>query len=100
MSQNCSWSQKFCDSSHVHLQLSLEGRKVSLLFIYLPCLCYRGIDFGELLSPEVRAKHPSTVYDLVANIIHDGEPGPGHGTYRIHILHRVSLVLIQVFDPA
>ncbi|KAK2163189.1 hypothetical protein LSH36_84g08049 [Paralvinella palmiformis] len=50
----------------------------------------KGIDFGELLSPEVRAKHPSTVYDLVANVIHDGEPGPGNGTYRIHVLHRGS----------
>jgi len=27
-------------------------------------------------------------YSLVANIVHDGEPEAGKGTYRIHILHR------------
>ena len=51
---------------------------------------YRGIDFGELLSPEVRSKHKHTVYDLVANIVHDGEPGPGKGVYMVHILHKVK----------
>lgn len=48
---------------------------------------YRNIDFGEFLMPEVRAQHKSTVYDLVANIVHDGEPDKG--TYRVHLLHKV-----------
>jgi hypothetical protein len=71
-------------------------------FVLLECLIYvlpfvratiffRGIEFGELLSAEVRAKHPHTTYDLVANIVHDGEPGPGKGTYRVHILHQVHI---------
>ncbi len=48
------------------------------------------INFGELLSPDVRAKHKHTTYDLIANIVHDGEPSPGKGTYRCHILHKGS----------
>ena len=47
------------------------------------------IDFGELLSPEVRDSHPHTTYDLIANTVHDGEPGPGKGSFRTHILHKV-----------
>ena len=50
----------------------------------------RGIDFGELLSPEVRAQHKHTAYDLIANIVHDGDPGSGKGSYRSHILHKVT----------
>ena len=50
---------------------------------------FRGIDFGELLSPEVRAQHKHTAYDLIANIVHDGDPGSGKGSYRSHILHKV-----------
>ncbi|XP_060573460.1 ubiquitin carboxyl-terminal hydrolase 39-like [Ruditapes philippinarum] len=50
----------------------------------------KNIDFGDLLSPEVRAIHRNTTYDLMANIIHDGAPGPGKGTYRAHILHKGS----------
>lgn len=52
---------------------------------------FRNIDFGDLLAPEVRATHKFTTYDLMANIVHDGEPGPGKGTYRAHILHKVTL---------
>ncbi|XP_050390998.1 U4/U6.U5 tri-snRNP-associated protein 2 [Patella vulgata] len=48
----------------------------------------KNIDFGDLLSPEVRAAHRNTVYDLMANVVHDGEPGPGKGTYRCHIQHK------------
>lgn len=29
----------------------------------------------------------SHTYSLLANIVHDGEPDPGKGTYRVHILH-------------
>ncbi|KAL5018953.1 hypothetical protein ScPMuIL_004675 [Solemya velum] len=50
----------------------------------------KNIDFGDLLSAEVRATHKYTTYDLMANIVHDGEPGPGKGTYRAHILHKGS----------
>ena len=53
-------------------------------------MCCRAIDFGELLSADVRCRHKHTTYDLIANVVHDGEPGPGKGTYRVHILHKVS----------
>jgi len=48
----------------------------------------KSIDFGDILSPEVKAAHGGAVYDLLANIVHDGEPNAGKGTYRLHILHK------------
>uniref|UniRef100_A0A8D8S0N9 ubiquitinyl hydrolase 1 n=1 Tax=Cacopsylla melanoneura TaxID=428564 RepID=A0A8D8S0N9_9HEMI len=46
----------------------------------------KNIDFGDILTPEVKAKYDCTMYDLVANIVHDGEPS--NGTYRVHLLHK------------
>ncbi|CAD7087095.1 unnamed protein product [Hermetia illucens] len=46
----------------------------------------KNVDFGDILTPENRRLHPSTKYNLVANIVHDGEPKKG--TYRVHILHK------------
>ncbi|CAG2181170.1 unnamed protein product, partial [Oppiella nova] len=47
----------------------------------------RNVDLSELLSPEHRtANH--CVYDLIANVVHEGEPEAGKGTYRCHVLHR------------
>ena len=41
------------------------------------------------MGPEVRANHAGrTCYDLLANIVHDGEPTKG--TYRVHILHKAT----------
>lgn len=54
----------------------------------IKCVYYRNVDFGDILTPEVKQRHPYTTYDLVANIVHDGEPG--QGTYRVHILHRAT----------
>ncbi|VDL91886.1 unnamed protein product, partial [Schistocephalus solidus] len=48
----------------------------------------KGIDFGELLEPDVRSQHRYTTYDMVANVVHDGPPTPGEGSHRIHVLHR------------
>ena len=48
----------------------------------------KNIDFGEYLSKEAKANHKSTTYDLVANIIHDGEPDKG--IYRMHVLHKAT----------
>jgi len=50
----------------------------------------KGVDFGELLLPNHRAKHSNTVYDLMANVVHEGEPGAGKGTYKIHLLRQGS----------
>ncbi|CAG2245596.1 SAD1 [Mytilus edulis] len=48
----------------------------------------KNVDFGDLLAPEIRVKHKCTTYDLMANIVHDGQPGPGKGSYRVHVLHK------------
>ena len=40
----------------------------------------------ELLNEEAQKTNPNTVYDLVANIVHDGQPNKG--TYRVHIIHK------------
>ena len=47
------------------------------------------VDLSELLAPELRSKQ-NCVYDLIANVVHEGEPEAGKGTYRMHVLHRVS----------
>lgn len=46
----------------------------------------RNVDFGDILTEENRRRHTSTRYQLVANIVHDGEPGKG--TYRMHVLQK------------
>lgn len=46
----------------------------------------KDVDLRELLSPEVQADNPNTIYDLIANVVHDGQPNKG--TYRVHILHK------------
>lgn len=48
----------------------------------------KNVDFGDILTQEVKERYTSTTYDLVANIVHDGEPGKG--TYRVHVLHKGS----------
>lgn len=49
---------------------------------------FRNVDFGDILTPENKKNHKETLYNLVANIVHDGEPGKG--TYRVHILHKTT----------
>lgn len=46
----------------------------------------RNVDFGDILTEENRRRHKSTRYNLVANIVHDGEPSKG--TYRVHVLQK------------
>jgi len=49
----------------------------------------KSIEFGDLLSDSVRENtKESTVYDLLANIVHDGSPEKG--TYRVQVLHKGS----------
>ena len=62
------------------------------------CLLYRDIDMAEFLSSDegVTEAHPNTVYNLVANICHDGKAGAGKGTYRTHIRHKVC-VCVQLW---
>ncbi|XP_066156849.1 ubiquitin carboxyl-terminal hydrolase 39 isoform X2 [Euwallacea fornicatus] len=46
----------------------------------------KNVDFGEFLSADIKNQHKNTIYDLIANIVHDGEPSKG--TYRVHILQK------------
>lgn len=61
-------------------------QKFHWFYLQLRWLYPRNIDFGEFLTPEVKAQYNGkTVYDLVGNIVHDGSPDKG--TYRAHVLH-------------
>lgn len=57
---------------------------------YIACLFNvcdnRNVDFGDILTEENRSKHKHTRYNLIANVVHDGEPNKG--TYRVHILQK------------
>lgn len=44
------------------------------------------IDLHELLSAQNKKLNPNAVYDLIANIVHDGQPNKG--TYRCHKLNK------------
>ncbi|XP_036318727.1 U4/U6.U5 tri-snRNP-associated protein 2 isoform X2 [Rhagoletis pomonella] len=48
----------------------------------------KNVDFGEILSMKNLEQLKNTKYNLVANIVHDGEPKKG--TYRAHILHKAN----------
>lgn len=48
----------------------------------------KNIDFGDLMTDEARSQHKFTTYNLMANVVHDGQPGSGKGTYRVHVLHK------------
>lgn len=50
----------------------------------------KSIDMAEYLAADIAAssENVDTVYDLIANVVHDGEPKTG--TYRVHYLHRAS----------
>ena len=52
---------------------------------------------AEFLSsdPAVQDAHPHTVYDLIANICHDGQAGSGKGTYRVHIRQKVRILIMN-----
>ena len=53
----------------------------------------KDVDMSDLVDPESRGQQKA-VYDLIANIVHDGpakrEKEKDQGTYRVHILHRGS----------
>ena len=56
------------------------------------CIC-RSIDLEELIAAD--AQVPNTCYDLIANIVYDGDPNKGKGSYRVHILHQVCSVVTE-----
>lgn len=48
----------------------------------------KNIDLSDCLPPG--SDQVDTCYDLIANIVHDGDPNAGKGSYRVHILHQGS----------
>lgn len=56
----------------------------------------KDVDLRELLSPEAQKSNPNTVYDLIGNIVHDGQPNKG--TYRVHILHKGTAAWHEMQD--
>ncbi|PZC74949.1 ubiquitin carboxyl-terminal hydrolase 39 [Helicoverpa armigera] len=57
----------------------------------------KNVDFGDILTPEVKAKHNGkTIYELVGNIVHDGTPEKG--TYRAHVLHKPTQQWYEMQD--
>lgn len=57
------------------------------------------LDLTELMSSQTNPQGRKYIYDLIANIIHEGEPESGKGTYRVHVLHKVSLIfLFSIFE--
>ncbi|XP_055335233.1 U4/U6.U5 tri-snRNP-associated protein 2-like [Paramacrobiotus metropolitanus] len=59
----------------------------------------RNFDFGDLLTAEAKKAHKCTVYDLIANIVHDGEASAGgKGTYRVFLLHKGTSKWFEMQD--
>lgn len=51
----------------------------------------KNIDLTELLNPANKGEMTKPmIYDLIANIVHEGDPQAGVGTYKAHILHKGS----------
>lgn len=61
----------------------------------------KNIDFGDILTAENKLNHKFTKYNLLANIVHDGEPknaGNSGGSYRAHIFHKSTNQWYEVQD--
>lgn len=52
---------------------------------------FRNLDLEELIAAD--ANVPNTCYDLIANIVHEGDPNEGKGSYRVHIFHQVIEII-------
>jgi len=48
----------------------------------------KNVDLYECLAEDARQKHSYTTYDLIANVVHDGRPESGMGSYRGQVLHK------------
>ena len=56
----------------------------SFLFLFIILYLNRNIDLKELLvTPEAQNANPNTMYDLIANIVHDGTV---HDKGKIHFI--------------
>ena len=50
---------------------------------------------SEYMAEEDRERGEPYQFDLLTNIVHDGLPGAGKGTYRVHVHHKVCAVACQ-----
>ena len=55
-------------------------------------LFLRNVDLFDCLADDAKPGAEYTTYDLIANVVHDGKPDSGQGTYRIQLLHRVRML--------
>ncbi|EDQ92814.1 uncharacterized protein MONBRDRAFT_13756 [Monosiga brevicollis MX1] len=58
----------------------------------------KDIDFAGLVAEEFRDSSKTYKYDLLCNIVHDGLPGAGKGTYRAHLYHKGCKKWFEVQD--
>ena len=89
-----SWSVT-CNHSHPHTPLTHSP----LTHTHTPSLTHRDIDMAEFLSsdPAVQDAHPHTVYDLIANICHDGQPGTMSGSHSAPLLTVARSSRLQLY---
>lgn len=66
---------------YVHCRSNRDFSKINLFLL-------RNVDFGDILTEENRKNNSLTRYNLIANIVHDGEPTKG--TYRVHVLQKAT----------
>ena len=65
----------------------------------LICRCvHRNLDFGDYVADSHRVPGKSYRYNLVCNIVHDGQPGAGKGTYRVHVYHKGTRQWYEIQD--
>eukprot|EP00042_Codosiga_hollandica_P051171 m.624184 g.624184 ORF g.624184 m.624184 type:complete len:498 (+) comp58230_c0_seq4:285-1778(+) len=58
----------------------------------------KSIDFKPFLDLEKADPLAEYKYDLLCNIVHDGLPGAGKGTYRVYIFHKATNTWFEMQD--
>ncbi|EGD72995.1 U4/U6.U5 tri-snRNP-associated protein 2 [Salpingoeca rosetta] len=58
----------------------------------------KNVDLSDYIAEEDKESGDSYQFDLLANIVHDGLPGPGKGTYRAHVHHKGSKKWFEIQD--
>ena len=48
------------------------------------------------MDESARKEEDSYCYDLLCNIVHEGQPGAGKGAYRTHVYHKVREFLVDL----
>ncbi|KAJ3001702.1 hypothetical protein HKX48_002749, partial [Thoreauomyces humboldtii] len=58
----------------------------------------KNVDMREFVEGPDASSTSQTRYDLVANICHEGRPGAGRGSYRVHVHDRAKDQWFQIQD--